>query len=65
MNIEPELLTTEEAAATLKLAPGTLASWRSRGRGPAAVYLGGAVRYLLADILAFVEQGRQRPGRAA
>ena len=54
------LMTTEEAAALLKLSPKTLQQWRSDGKGPAFVKLeGDAVRYTEADLMAWL--ARQRP----
>lgn len=51
------LLTEAEAANLLRLAPATLARWRWRGdRGPAHRKLGGAVRYALSDLQAFIAQ---------
>ncbi|HMM40117.1 MAG TPA: helix-turn-helix domain-containing protein [Desulfovibrio sp.] len=46
-------LTTEEAAAYLRLQPGTLEVWRCRGRGPAYQKLGRRVVYDRADLDAF------------
>jgi hypothetical protein len=48
-------LTTSEAAGLLRLNPGTLEAWRSRGFGPRFVKLGKAVRYLRADLEQFAE----------
>ncbi|MHA7297665.1 helix-turn-helix transcriptional regulator [Pseudarthrobacter sp. MDT3-1] len=39
------LLTTEEVAAWLQVAPKTLRNWRSDGIGPTALKLHGVVRY--------------------
>jgi hypothetical protein len=36
----------------------TLANWRNRGQGPAYLKIGGAVRYALADVLAYEAAGR-------
>jgi hypothetical protein len=57
------LLTAGQAARFLALAPQTLANWRVSGHGPAFLKLGGAVRYDLADLRAFLDQ--QRHGQAA
>jgi predicted DNA-binding transcriptional regulator AlpA len=38
-------LTEEQAAARLQLSPRTLRNWRNLAQGPAALKLGGAVRY--------------------
>jgi excisionase family DNA binding protein len=40
-----ELLTTEEAAAKLRLKPGTLENWRVQNIGPPYSKIGGKVRY--------------------
>ena len=53
------LLKESEAAQILNLEVSTLRRWRWAGRGPRFVKLGGAVRYQLADINAFVESGRR------
>ena len=54
-----DLMTTEEAAEFLKLAPITLAKMRSEGRGPAYHKLGRAVRYKRADLIEYFEAGRR------
>ncbi len=41
----PQLLTTEEVAVWLQMAPKTLRNWRSAGLGPPALKLYGVVRY--------------------
>lgn len=46
-------LTTEEAAAYLRLRPGTLEVWRCRGRGPTYQKLGRRVVYDRKDLDAF------------
>ncbi|MPV50275.1 helix-turn-helix domain-containing protein [Pseudactinotalea sp. HY160] len=51
------LLTTAEAAAYLSLSPRTLRNWRWLGRGPIPVYVGGAVRYRVGDLNAYVAGG--------
>lgn len=40
-----QLLTTEEVAVWLQVAPKTLRNWRSAGIGPTALKLHGVVRY--------------------
>jgi predicted site-specific integrase-resolvase len=54
------LLTTEEAAAILRLAPQTLARWRTEGIGPAHVRLGARVHDEPAEIRRFIETKRRR-----
>ncbi len=39
------LLKPQQAAARLNISPGTLAIWRTQGKGPMFLKLGGAVRY--------------------
>lgn len=53
-----DLLTTFEAARLLGISPGTLANWRSKGRGPVFVKLGAAVRYWQRDLAEFVQRHR-------
>jgi hypothetical protein len=53
-----EFLTASHTAAILKRSPRTLANWRSAGRGPAYVKVGGAVRYGRADLANFIAAHR-------
>ncbi len=53
------LLKEGEAAKILNLEVATLRRWRWSGRGPRFLKLGGAVRYELADIEAFIEASRK------
>lgn len=46
----PELLTTTEAAAYLRLSPRTLENWRWRGGGPRFRKLGDRVLYAQGDL---------------
>jgi hypothetical protein len=43
----------------------TLAVWRSRGVGPAYVKSGASVKYLRADVLAFIASNRVDPSTPA
>lgn len=44
------------------IATGTLANWRSLGKGPNAVRLpNGRIRYRLADVIAWIESGSVVP----
>ena len=52
-------LDTRAAAARAGLKPGTLASYRVRGGGPVFLRVGGAVRYALDDLEAWIA-GRRR-----
>ena len=53
------LLKEDEAAQILSLEVATLRRWRWSGRGPHFIKLGGAVRYDLADLDAFIESSRR------
>ena len=50
-----ELLTTDDAAQTLRSNVHTLAYWRATGQGPAWAKIGRRVVYRRTDIEAFVE----------
>lgn len=56
---EGELLNETEAARIIRITPGTLRAWRSRG-GPAIPYIriGRSIRYRLEDLKAFVDANR-------
>lgn len=45
-----DLLTTEQVAAYLGLAPSTLNSWRSADKGPAYIKAGNRVRYSRSEV---------------
>jgi len=60
-----ELLTETQAAKRLGLSVKTLQSWRYRRLGPPYIRLGGAVRYVPADLDAWIEAGRVTPGAVA
>ena len=51
-----ELLTTEEVAALLKIAPATLVDWRHNQRGPKYYKMGREVRYKLDDVFEWQQQ---------
>jgi excisionase family DNA binding protein len=51
-----ELLTTEEVAALLKVAPATLVDWRHDQRGPRYYKMGREVRYKIEDVLDWERQ---------
>ena len=53
--ISPELLTVEEAANYLRIAPGTLYNWRHAGRGPKATNVGRSLRYRRTDLEKWLE----------
>ena len=54
---EAELLTTEEVAALLKVSPATLVDWRYKKEGPRYLKKPHMVRYKLADIVKWLQQG--------
>ncbi len=64
MKDNARLLTTEEAAELMLVAPGTLVVWRCTGRYSLAyVRVGRLIRYRAADIAEFIERQRVSPGR--
>lgn len=61
-----DLLTEKEASALLGLSPVTLSNWRGAGKGPRYRKLGArSVRYMRADVLAFIESGTVETRSAA
>lgn len=57
MNTEPPAwLTTKQAAALLVLHPDTLRRYRREGDGPPFARIGGAIRYKLAVLEAWMQQ---------
>ena len=65
-NHKPKLLTTEEAAAVLGKAPGTLVVWRCTKRYDLPfLKIGGSVRYREEDLLAFLDAGSHMGSIAA
>lgn len=59
INTAPDdaLLLPHEAAALLRRAPKTLASWRSLGRGPRWRKLEGRALYAMGDLRRFMQGG--------
>ena len=53
---KPLLLTRQETAGLLGLAPQTLAKWAMTGKYLPVIKLGRTVRYRYADIAAFLER---------
>jgi predicted DNA-binding transcriptional regulator AlpA len=49
-----ELMTQHELASLLDIGTATLANWRSAGKGPRYVKLGGKVKYRKIDVDAFI-----------
>jgi len=59
---EEVLLTEKELAKILKKSPSTLRSQRSRGRGVPFHKIDGSIRYLKADVEAYIAKGKVIPG---
>ena len=57
---ETSVLSAANLARRWHISLRTLERWRTAGKGPTSMMLGGSVRYRLADVLAF-EQARTRP----
>lgn len=61
-----DLLTDREVSALLGISTVTLCNWRSTGTGPRYRKIGKrAVRYLRADVEAFIEAGTVDPAAKA
>ncbi len=58
-NGSTSLINETEAAQRLGLSVKTLRRWRWAGNPPHFVKIGGAVRYDLSDLEAFIEAGRR------
>ena len=54
----PLVMTEREVAALLQMKVSTLRAWRLRGKGPAFLKLGAAVRYRREDVEAFMDRSR-------
>lgn len=58
-----ELLTTSEASKLIGISAGTLTIWRSLGKGPDYVKIGGKVRYRVDAMVKFLKKStRQTDG---
>lgn len=59
-NLNPDLLTNEEAAALLGIKPNTLEIWRTKGKGPTFIKMGehkqAPIRYLRPKIYEWLER---------
>lgn len=55
------LLTTEQAAEYLAIAPSSLQTYRTRGGGPVATMVGRCVRYRLSDLDAWTRREERTP----
>jgi excisionase family DNA binding protein len=61
--LEP-LLTIEALAEYLDVPVTTIRDWRTDGKGPCAIRVGGRVRFAVSDILQWLaEQRETEPGR--
>ena len=58
---EPDVLNSKQAAEFLGLKLQTLAQMRCEGRGPAFCRKNRRIRYLRADLMAWLESGRVEP----
>lgn len=56
----PELLTTEEAAAVLRLSPHTLKKWRRLRTGPEYRKVGRRVVYRVKDLNSYIDAAFER-----
>ena len=53
---DAQLLTTDEVAELLRIAPATLVDWRHNQKGLRCYKMGREVRYKLADVLEWEQQ---------
>ncbi|MBS2938929.1 helix-turn-helix domain-containing protein [Nocardioides sp. J2M5] len=61
-SLEP-LLSIEELAEYLQVPITTIRDWRTDGKGPCAIKVGGRVRYATSDVLAWLGSQREsEPG---
>ena len=62
-SLEP-LLSIDELADYLHVPVTTIRDWRTDGKGPCAVKVGGRVRFATSDVLAWLARQREsEPGR--
>ena len=59
--MDSRLLTTRAAAQVLDLGHLTLNKWRTIGKGPLWIKMGGAVRYRRHDLEAYIKASRVVP----
>ena len=59
----PELLTAEELADRLAVAPGTVKVWARRGRIPSVRISPKVVRYIYGDVVAALRDAQGGAGR--
>ncbi len=66
MEDQTELLSADQAAATIDVTSGTLSVWRSTGRyGIPFIKIGRKVRYRKSDLLAWLESRTRASGATA
>jgi excisionase family DNA binding protein len=66
MENQTELLSPDQAAATIDVTSGTLSVWRSTGRyGIPFIKIGRKVRYRKSDLLAWLESRTRASGATA
>lgn len=58
-----DCLTIEELAHALDLAPATLNQWRSQGKGPPYIKVGGRIRYRRHAVREWLDTKERHPGR--
>lgn len=58
---DEKLLTAQQAAGLLQLAPITLSVWRSSGKGPPYIKAGGSVRYKVKDLKTWLAERTIKP----
>lgn len=64
-DLEP-LLSIEELADYLNIPVSTIRDWRTDGKGPRAIRLGGRLRFAVSDVQAWLgEQRETSPGQTA
>lgn len=66
MDDRTELLSPDQAAATIDVTSGTLSVWRSTGRyGIPFIKIGRKVRYRKSDLIAWLESRTRESGATA
>lgn len=59
----PQLMTLEELSQVLAVPVRTIRKWRERGVGPRAYRVGGALRYAVDDVAAWLATVREDGGQ--
>ena len=55
------VVSLREAAAAIGVSEQTLRNWRSKGKGPESLKIGGLVRYRASALAHFLDEARQPP----